>query len=98
MAGRDPPGNEHGKPNACVVEQLQCGGPLHERQVTRRIFEQQGLVNHRQFKMGGGVVNWDTGVLGQQHHGECYSGKGETRVEREGLRRQAFRDHRQRCG
>jgi hypothetical protein len=68
--GGDSPGNEEGKADACVVEELEARCPFDQREVARRILEQHRFVDHGEFEMGGRIVDWDAGVLGEQHHDE----------------------------
>ena len=82
LAGGQPPRDEQCEADADVVEELQCRGPFHQRQMARRILEQHGLVNHRQLEMRRRIVDRDARVLGQQHHRECDGGEGEARIQR----------------
>jgi hypothetical protein len=61
----DSPGEEQRQPDARVGKQLQAGGPFEQRQMTARIFEDQRLVDHRQFEMSRRVVHWNSGIFGQ---------------------------------
>ncbi len=61
---RHAPGQKQREANADIVEQLETAGPLHQRQMTRGIFEHHGLVDHGEFKVGGGVVHRNARVLG----------------------------------
>ncbi len=45
-----------------------------------RVLQDQRLVDHRQFEVGGGIVDRYAGVLGQRYHGESNAGKREARV------------------
>ena len=70
-----PQGRNKRKSDAGVIEELQARGPLHQREMPRRVFEQHRFVDHREFEVRGRIVDRDAGVLGQQHHHECDSGK-----------------------
>ncbi len=81
---RHAPGQEQGKADAGVVEQLEAAGPFHQGQMARRILQHHGLVNHGEFQVGGRVVHRDARVLRQQHHDEGHAGKRQAGVNRQG--------------
>ena len=85
------PRHEQREADAGVVEQLQRRGPLHQREVPRRVLEQHRLVDHRELEVRRRVVHRDAGVLGEQHHREGDGREREARIQRERLDRRAVR-------
>jgi len=78
--GSDAPWNKQREANAGVVEKFEAGGPLHQCKMPRRVFEQHGLMDHREFEMRGRIVDGDARVLREQHHGECDRREDDARV------------------
>src|ERR1017187_4731297 len=84
--GGDAPGQEQREADAGVVEELERGGPLDQREVARGVLKQHGFMDHGELEVGGGIVDGDARVLGQQHHGERYGGEDDRGIDDGGMR------------
>ena len=89
------PRHEQREADAGVIEKLQGGCPLHQREMPRRVFEQHRLVDHGEFEVCRRIVHWNAGILREQHHGERDGRECQAWVQSEILDREPFRNQRQ---
>ena len=82
--GGDAPGQKQREADAGVVEELQARGPFDQREVPRGILEQHRFMDHREFEMGGGIVDGDARILCQQHHDERDRGEDHAGIDDDG--------------
>ena len=74
---------EQGNADGHVGKELDRDRPFDQRQVTRRVLEDQRLVDHGELEMSGRVVDRDASVFREEHHEESDRREGEARVEGE---------------
>ena len=63
VGDRQAPGREDADDQRDVEQQLEHRGEFDHREVAAGIFEDHRLVDHRQFEMGGGIVDRNAAVL-----------------------------------
>ena len=65
-------GDQHG-----IQGQLEHGRPFHQGKMAAAVFKDHRLMDHRQFQMGGRIVDGDAPRFGYRHEDKAHRGEDE---------------------